>query len=317
MREQPNSLNSGLPPADRLLRRIPAAQRRIALRNRISEPAPLVVPGVTDALGARMVQRTGFEACYATGAGAANVALGLPDIGLLSMNEVVTSAQRLVDSCDLPVIVDADTGYGGPLSVVRTVQLLENAGAAAVQIEDQTMPKSCGHFDKHSLISIPEMQAKVNAAVAARNDPNLLIIARTDAAGSEGIHEAINRANSYVEAGADLIFIDAPQAIAHWQLIGERVKGIPLIANMVEGGRSPELSVRQLHEFGFSVIIYANFLMRAMAHAGMLALEHLRTQHETISYATRMLSWEDRQSLVSLTEYQELENYFVDRWAPK
>jgi 2,3-dimethylmalate lyase len=215
--------------------RAQAARHEFAQRVRRGDR--LIVPGVTNGLTARIVERADFAACYATGAGIANVEFALPDIGLIGLSEVAGQVRRITDAVTLPVVVDADTGHGGPLSVMRTVSMLEAAGAAAIQIEDQTMPKSCGHFDSHEIVESWEMQAKIEAAVNARGSDDLLIIARTDAIGVLGPKEAIRRGHAFLEAGADVLFIEAPTDVEQLRRIGDEFAGVPLVANVVEGGR--------------------------------------------------------------------------------
>ncbi|MGZ4493368.1 MAG: isocitrate lyase/PEP mutase family protein [Nocardioides sp.] len=280
-----------------------AHERRTALRAAVSASTtgtPLVLPGVTDALGARLVEGAGFTAAYATGAGLANAGYGIPDIGLISLGEVVDHAGRLTEATRLPLIVDADTGYGGPLAAMRTVRLLERAGAAAIQLEDQEMPKRCGHFDDHALIPAGHMQTKIAAACEARTDEGLVIIARTDARSVHGIDEAISRARGYVEAGADAIFVEAPRTVEELALVGRELAGVPLVVNVVEGGKTPELSLEEYVELGFGIVLFANYLMRSMHRAGREALAHLKARGETGSRAGQMASWSERQELFGL-----------------
>lgn len=290
----------------------PAEERRAELRRLLTGGRTLVVPGITDAAGLRLVEQAGFEAAYVTGAGLANAQYGLPDIGLISLREVVEHVSRLATATDLPLIVDADTGYGGPLSVMRTIRLLEGAGAAAVQLEDQVLNKRCGHFDEHRLVTAEEMTGKIRAAVDARGGSGLVIVARTDARGVLGLDEAIRRAKQYVAAGADVIFVEAPRDVAELRAIGAELAGVPLVANIVEGGKTPELSADELGELGFTVALFANYLMRSMLHAGREALAHLRANGETRGRAELLLPWAERQTLFGLEEYTRLERRYVD-----
>lgn len=261
-----------------------------------------------------LVQRAGFAACYATGAGISNAQFGLPDIGLVSQTEILGQVQRMFAATDLPLVVDIDTGYGNVPSVIRTVQLFEQAGAAALQLEDQAFPKRCGHFDGHTLIESSEMQSKIAAAAAARQDPGLIILARTDARGVLGIDEALRRGHAYLAAGADALFIEAPRSIEEMIRIGNEFSGIPLVANVVEGGKTPAASVSDLHAMGFTIQLFANFLMRVMLRAGQEALAHLASAGETESYSDRLLSWQDRQSLFRLDEFGDVEDAFLRAW---
>ncbi|CAN5646456.1 isocitrate lyase/PEP mutase family protein [soil metagenome] len=291
-----------------------AHERRLALRAALAADAPLVLPGITDALGARLVETAGFGAAYATGAGLANAQLGIPDLGLVSLGEVVDHVGRLTEATRLPVVVDADTGYGGPLSAMRTVRLLERAGAAAIQLEDQQMPKRCGHFDDHTLIETAFMQTKLAAAVEARTDPATVIVARTDARSAHDIDEAVARGHAYVEAGADVLFIEAPRTVEELALVGRELAGVPLIVNVVEGGKTPELDVQEYADLGFSVVLFANYLMRSMMLAGREALTHLAANGETRSRAEQMAGWAERQQLVNLPQFTSAEAALDRPW---
>lgn len=278
--------------------------------NRVREP--LVLPGATDAMGARLVEEAGFAAVYATGAGLANAGFGLPDIGLVSQTEVADHAARLADATRIPLICDADTGYGGPLATMRTVRLLERAGVAGLQLEDQEMPKRCGHFDSHALIPSGHMQTKIAAACEARDaeagaGDGLVIIARTDARSAYGIDEAIARGRAYAEAGADALFVEAPRTVDELARVGRELAGVPLVVNVVEGGKTPQLGLAEYAELGFGVVLFANYLMRSMHLAGQEALAHLREHGETASRAGRMASWSQRQELFNLPAFSAAE----------
>lgn len=288
--------------------------RRTALRARLSTGEPLVLPGASDPAGAMLIERAGFGAAYATGAGISNAQFGLPDIGLVSQTEILQQVGRMIQATNLPLVVDADTGYGAVPSVIRTVQLLERAGASALQLEDQVMPKRCGHFDGHRLVDSAEMQAKIASAVATRRDPNLLVIARTDARGVYGLDEALRRGHAYLQAGADALFLEAPRSIDEMATIGREFAGVPLVANIVEGGKTPARSVAQLSELGFTIMLFANFLMRAMLFAGQQALRHLASEGQTDSYGDRLLSWEDRQAMFRLGDFGAVEDRFLAEW---
>jgi len=291
-----------------------AAERRAALRAHLGSGRPLVLPGASDAAGAMLVERAGFAACYATGAGISNAQFGLPDIGLVSQTEILGQVQRMFAATGVPLVVDTDTGYGNVPSVIRTVQLFEQAGAAALQLEDQSFPKRCGHFDGHTLVESAEMQAKIAAAAAARQDPNLVLVARTDARGVLGLDEAIRRGHAYLEAGADALFVEAPRTLEEMERVAREFAGVPLVANVVEGGKTPASSVADLHAMGFTVLLFANFLMRVMLQAGQQALSHLAEAGETESYADRLLPWQDRQALFRLDEFGALEDSFLGAW---
>jgi 2-methylisocitrate lyase-like PEP mutase family enzyme len=244
---------------------------------------------------------------YVTGAGFANASFGIPDIGLVTASELVEHVRRIANAVSIPIVVDADTGFGGVLNVRRTVRELELPGVVAIQIEDQVMPKRCGHFDGQTVVPIGEMRQRLAAAVDARTDPNLVIIARTDACNVEGLESAIARAHAYLEAGADALFIEAPTSKDDML----RLPGLfdaPLIANMVEGGKTPLLSMAELKDAGFRVALYANTTLRSAAFAVRRALKVLRETGDSSALLDRMLSWSDRQSLMGLTELQDLED---------
>ena len=288
---------------------VTAHDKRVALRAALSA-GTLVLPGATDAMGARLVEQAGFSAGYLTGAGLANATYGLPDIGLVSLTEVAAHVDRVANAVRLPLVVDADTGYGAAVSVMRTVQVLERAGAAGIQLEDQEMPKRCGHFDSHALIPAEHMAAKIVAAGQARQDESTVIVARTDARSVHGIDEAIARARLYVEAGADVLFVEAPRTREELALVGRELAGTPLLVNVVEGGKTPQLSLQEYEELGFTVVLFANYLMRSMMSAGRDALAHLAATGETGSRVDRMASWQERQELFNLPRFTEAEAWF-------
>ena len=291
-----------------------AHERRLALRRALAGDAPVVLPGVTDALGARLVEQAGFAAAYATGAGLANAQYGVPDLGLISLGEVVDHVQRLTEATSLPLVVDADTGYGGPLAAMRTTRLLERAGASALQLEDQEMPKRCGHFDDHRLIAVGHMQAKIAAVLEARTDEALVLVARTDARSAESLDAAIERGHAYVEAGADVLFVEAPRTVDELAHVGSELAGVPLVVNVVEGGKTPQLELKEYADLGFRVVLYANYLMRSMMAAGRDALAHLAAHGETSSRTDRMATWAERQELFHLPEFTAAEAYYDRPW---
>ena len=279
------------------------------LRKLLEEPDILIVPGATDAFVARIIENEGFKAVYVTGAGIANT-LGFPDIGLTTMNEVVERARIISRAVNIPVIADADTGYGNPINVMRTVREFEDAGVAAIQIEDQVMPKKCGHFEGKQVISKEEMISKIKAAIEARENSDLVIIARTDARAVYGLDEAIERGNAYAKAGADVIFIEAPQSIDELIRIGKEVKA-PLFANMVEGGKTPLVPAKELEKMGFKIVVYANTALRAAGYAVREVLKVLKEEGWTKPMLSKLLSWEERQELVKLPYYKELEKKYL------
>jgi carboxyvinyl-carboxyphosphonate phosphorylmutase len=282
--------------------------RAAALRARLGEPRILVVPGAADALTARLIEQAGFEAVYATGAGFANAALGVPDLGLPTLTEVVQHTQHLADAVSVPLIVDADTGYGNALNVLRAVRDLERAGAAAIQIEDQVSPKRCGHFEGKEVVAVGEMVSKLEAAVHARREA--VIIARTDARASEGMDGAIARARAYVAAGAEVIFVEAPQTVDELRELPKAI-GAPLLANIIEGGKTPVLGAGELEELGFRIALFANTALRVAVKAVQDALAELRREGTPVGLMERMVGWDERQRLVGLPEYQALERRFA------
>jgi 2-methylisocitrate lyase-like PEP mutase family enzyme len=281
-----------------------------ALRKLFAPPPILVLPGAADALTARVIQDVGFEAVYMTGAGFANGSFALPDIGLISASDVVAHVRRIVDAVDIPVVVDADTGYGGPLNVYRTVRQLEDAGAAGIQIEDQAIPKRCGHFDGNTVVSEAEMLQRIAAALDARQDPDLVLIARTDGYQSEGLSGAVHRACSYADAGADVIFVEAPTTLAELEQLPKLIDA-PLIANMVEGGKTPSFKAVELQDMGFACALFANTALRASIKAVNDAMRVLRSDGGSEALRDRIVSWDERQSLLRLPEMQAQEDRYI------
>ena len=280
------------------------------LRSRIQDPRIIIAPGASDALSARIIEGAGAEVVYFTGAGFANSQFAVPDVGLVTMSETVEQVRRITDAVAIPVMADADTGYGGPLNIVRTVKALEGAGVAAIQIEDQVVPKRCGHFDGKTVVPPAEMVGRVRAACDARTNGDVLIIARTDALQSEGLSGAIDRAGAYADAGADMLFVEAPLTVDELREI-PRSLGLPLVVNLVEGGQTPVLPAAELEAMGFRVALYANTALRVAAHAIGLAMRSLLENGSSAGLEGMMLTWDERQSLVRLPEYQRLEARYV------
>lgn len=260
------------------------------LKTLLNKPPGVHAPGAYDGFSALMVERAGFEAVYLSGGSIAYSLLGRPDIGLVSMTEVADVVMRIRDRIDIPIIVDGDTGFGNALNVQRTVRLFERAGANAIQIEDQTSPKRCGHLADKSVVSVEEMVGKIRAAIDARRYDDTLIIARTDAIGVEGFDAAMERARAYLSAGADALFIEAPQSLEQMQTIcAEFSQKVPLVANMVEGGKTPIMDRDALFSMGFRLVISPGALMRAQAPVMEALLAHIREHGSTIDWRDRML----------------------------
>jgi 2-methylisocitrate lyase-like PEP mutase family enzyme len=287
-----------------------AAERRRALRNRVERRDALLVPGAGNALTARIIEDAGFEAAYVTGAGIANTHLGAPDIGLVTLTELASVTEAISEICALPLIVDIDTGFGNAVNTYRTVRVLERAGACALQIEDQDFPKRCGHFSGKSVIPVDEMTAKIRAAADARDDDNLLIIARTDARAIEGLEAALERAESFIDAGADLTFVEAPQSVDEMRAITARLAA-PQLANMVVGGKTPLLPQAELAEIGFAVVLYANTPLQAAMRAMSGVLRALKRDGNLDSVIDQLADFDERQRLVGKDFYDALERKYT------
>lgn len=286
------------------------ADRRRRLRAAVEERRALLVPGAANALTARVIEDAGFDALYVTGAGVANTLLGVPDIGLVTLTELVQTVEAIGEISSLPMVVDIDTGFGNAINTRRTVRLLERAGACGLQIEDQVFPKKCGHFDGKGVIPVAEMVSKVKAAVDARDDGNLLIMARTDARAIEGLDAAIERAERYIEAGADLTFVEAPTSVDEMRAITARLK-VPQIANMVVGGRTPLLPQAELAEIGFALVLYANTPLQAAMRAMSEVLGALRRDGGLDAVRDRLADFGERQRLVDKGSYDALEKLYA------
>lgn len=280
------------------------------LRDRVARPSdPLLLPGAPNALTARVLEEARFEAIYVSGAGVANTFLGAPDLGLLTLSEMVEHVSAIRDAVQFPLVVDADTGFGNAISVQRTVRALERAGANAIQLEDQVTPKRCGHFDGKAMVTTDEMLGKVRAALDARTDDDLLIIARTDALAAFGLEEACDRVRRYLDAGADMAFVEAPRSREALALIPQKVPGLHM-ANMVEGGLTPILPLQELAGMGYAVVLYANTAMRAGISAMQRAAAALRARGDSLSLGDDIASWDARQDLVRRGDFERLETLY-------
>jgi len=266
-----------------------------------------VVPGSGNALTTRIIEDIGFESAYVSGAAIANLFLGSPDVGLTNLTEVAMHVAAIRDACSVPMIVDADTGFGNVVNTWRTVRVLERAGADAIQLEDQSFPKRCGHFAGKSVISPEEMADKIRAAREARTDPDLLIIARTDARAEHGLGEACRRALAYHEAGADMLFVEAPESIEEVETIARELPG-PLVHNVVEGGVTPPIPLARLDELGYSVALFANISLLAGIRATREILLYLR--RGLADPRPPIATWAERQDLVRKPWFDELADRF-------
>jgi 2-methylisocitrate lyase-like PEP mutase family enzyme len=280
------------------------------LSARLARPPILIAPGVYDALTALIAERAGFEALYVSGAGIAYTRLGRPDIGLVGMSEVVQTVALIRDRVSAHLIVDADTGYGNALNVQRTVRLLERAGASAIQIEDQDFPKRCGHLDDKALVTAEEMAGKIKAAVDARASSETLIIARTDAVAVEGFDRALARSELYREAGADVLFVEAPRQRDELTRINARLgkgafKSVPLMVNMVEGGKTPMLPAAELESLGFALVIFPGAIVRTLAKAAEDFYASLKAHDSTEPFRARMFDFDALNSLIGTPEMLE------------
>lgn len=290
----------------------PGAASAPTLRALLAGDEMLLAPGCYDGLGARLVEEAGFPAAYMTGFGTAASMLGRPDVGLMTMSEMVDNARRIAAAVTIPVIADADTGYGNPINVIRTVQEYELAGVAAIHIEDQVMPKKCGHIEGKLVISTDEMAAKVRAAVAARRSGEFVIIARTDARAVEGLAAALERARRYRDEGADMLFVEAPQSLAEIEQIAAALPDVPLLFNYAEGGRTPPVTHAFLKALGFKLVIFPLGMLLAATAAMRALLARIREQGSPIDALSTLPRFEQFLEVIGLPEIRELERRFGD-----
>lgn len=285
----------------------------MTLRERLKQPNILVAPGVYDGLTANLATQSGFEALYLSGAAVAYTRLGLPDIGLSTASEMADTMALIAERTDLPVIMDADTGFGNALNARRTMRTYERAGAAAIQIEDQTFPKRCGHLTDKSLISSREMSDKI-AAVADARRRDTLIIARTDAIAVEGFDAATCRAEAYIAAGADALFIEAPRSAVELQKIGDQFASrVPLVANMVEGGATPVLDAQSLEAMGFDIVIFPGGIVRALTKTAQDYYDSLHKSGSNAPFADRMFDFDGLNEAIGTAEFLSLGEKFDGR----
>jgi 2-methylisocitrate lyase-like PEP mutase family enzyme len=270
----------------------------------------LVAPGCFDGLSARLVEEAGFDAAYLSG-GALARSMGIPDIGLVTMSEVIERAAQVVSAVKIPIIADADTGYGNAVNLVRSVKEFERTGVAAIHIEDQITPKRCGHLDGKEVIPLAEMEKKLEAALASRTDPDFCIIARTDARGVHGLEDAICRGRAFAKLGVDAVFVEAPQSEAELEEIPRALPNVPLLVNVFKGGKTPMLPVERLQQMGYRIAIYPSETQRAAIHAMRQALGLLKRDGTTEKMDDALTTFKERDKVVGLDEWQQLEKQYL------
>ena len=282
---------------------------RQRMRALIDRDGYTMVPGAYDTLTARLVEQAGFEAVYLTGGGYSR-ASGYPDLGLLTLSENVHFIGLTVEAVGIPVIADADTGYGNAINVIRTVREYEKSGVAAFHIEDQVSPKKCGHYEGKEVVSFAEMVGKIHAAVDTRRDPDLIIIARSDARAVEGLQAAIDRVNAYIEAGADVGFVEAPQNLEELRIVAREVKG-PALVNVFEGGKTPMVPASELEAMGFRLGIYPSQTHRAAIRAAQRVLAALKEDGDTRRIEADLATFQEREDVVGTSRWRALEHKYM------
>ncbi len=291
----------------------PSTDGPARFRQLLAEPGPVLLPGCYDALGARLIEQAGFDAVYMTGFGASASLLGRPDVGLLGLTEMVDHARRIVAATDLPVIADADTGYGNPINVIRTVQLYEQAGVAGIHLEDQVLPKKCGHMEGKEVVSTGAFAAKIEAAVQARSNPDFLLIARTDSRAPLGLDEALNRARSARDAGADVLFVEALQDQAEVEAVAAALRDVPLLFNWAEGGKTPPLTGDEIAKLGYAMVIMPISTLLAATKAMQHILTKIRADGTPAEILGDLPTFETFTDAIGLPEITDLESRFSDR----
>src|SRR5215813_13020515 len=281
------------------------------LREMLARPEPLLAPGAYDSLSARLIEQAGFEVVYMTGFGTSASLLGRPDVGLLSFGEMVDNARRIAHAVDVPVIADADNGYGSPINVIRTVQEYEAAGVAAIHIEDQVAPKKCGHMENKHLIDADEMVQKVRAAVEARRSDDFLIIARTDARAVEGLDRALERARRYREAGADVLFVEAPESEDELEEAARAFPGVPLLFNWAEGGKTPPVGLARLTELGYRIVIFPIGTLLAATAAMRAILREIATAGTPAAALADLPTFGEFVDFIGLPQVREAEQRYA------
>ncbi|MBW4683023.1 MAG: oxaloacetate decarboxylase [Microcoleus vaginatus WJT46-NPBG5] len=279
------------------------------LRQILEQPGILTLPGIYDCIGAQMVEQLGFEVVFTSGFGIAGSTLGRPDYGLLTGTEMLYSVGRIAQSISIPLVADIDTGYGNPLNVIRTVTDIVQLGVAGILLEDQEWPKKCGHMEGKRVISAEEHVEKIKAAVHARGDSGLVIIGRTDARAPLGLEEAIRRGRAYYEAGADIIFIEAPQSIEDLKAIASAFPDVPLFANMIEGGKTPLLTAEELQQLGYKIVVFPLAGLFAATKAMANCFRHLK-EHGTTAGFEDLVNFQEFEQIIGVPKYRQLEQQF-------
>jgi 2-methylisocitrate lyase-like PEP mutase family enzyme len=280
------------------------------LKKKLTEKRALLVPGAPNALGARIVADLGFEAVYLSGAGITNMLLGVPDLGFIGLSEIAQHTSMIRDTVELPLIVDGETGFGNALNVRHTVRVLERAGANALQIEDQMMPKRCGHFSGKEIVPVAEMVSKIKSAVDSRNDENFLIIARTDARAEHGFEAALERAGQFIDAGADLTFVEAPKSVDEIRRLPDALS-VPQVINLVIGGATPIMGADELKKIGFGLVLYANAALQGAIVGMQTALRELKRDGRVDENNSVVATFNERQRLVQKSFYESLERKYA------
>jgi len=280
------------------------------LRQLINDKSkPLVVPGVYDAIGAKIAEKVGFEAMFQTGYGTSATLLGMPDYGFIGLSETTDNARRIANAVKVPLIVDVDTGYGNALTVKKLIKDLESAGASGIFLEDQKWPKRCGHMKGKEVVQKEEYAEKLAAAVDSRYNKDFVIVARTDARATEGIDDAIERGKFYKKLGADLIFVEAPKSVEEMKKIGKSINA-PLVANMIEGGATPISSAKTLHKMGYQLILYPLSILYANTFATLKILKELKSKSTTLRLKKELVNFDQFNDIVELSKYRKLENRY-------
>ncbi|MCL4141346.1 UNVERIFIED_CONTAM: hypothetical protein GTU68_053895 [Idotea baltica] len=291
-----------------LLRSRPNGPARF--RELLAKDGPILLPGCYDALGARLIEQAGFDTVYMTGFGTSASLLGRPDVGLLGMSEMVDNARRIVAATDLPVIADADTGYGNQINVVRTVQAYEQAGVSGIHIEDQVLPKRCGHMEGKVVVSEAEFTAKIAAAVAARSNPDFVIIARTDARAPHDLDAALSRARAARAAGADMLFVEALLNEEELRIVTDELSDMPLVFNWAEGGKTPPLTLSEITELGFAAIIMPISTLLAATRAMQAVLQQIKIDGTPVGAVENLPSFSEFTDTIGLPEINKIEQQF-------